>query len=509
MVLRQPPAPAWLACLCACAAVVRGGNPLVPGVGMADPHAHVFPNEPDRVYLFATHDFSPNSTAFRMDDWWLWRSDDLVSWTKLATVAPSAFAWDASPRSCWATDAAFRDGRYFWYVSAGSADVGVLVGDGPAGPWSDPLGAPLLSHEQGAALSPPTTIRDPGTLHDPASGHFYLVFGTFQYYVARLATNMTALAEPPRHLTVRNATSQNGVGVLDDKPYLHAHNGTYYLSYGAFYATSTSPYGPFDYRGTFIDPAAIAPDFLVGNLTSEPWYKREIYKDRHGAFFQRRHQWYFSTNDVSHSKDVHNGNYYRDSVISYVHFCADGTIAPLVINATGVGQYEGRAGAWVEAENYHALNGPLATSRKQELAPGARRFGVAAVGGTTLAFPRVRLRAAAAPAAGGAVLLLRAANGAPGTALVDVRVTASGAPATSPPLAVLRCAVRATGSWAAHATHRCALAAPLPSTVDVHLSFAAGREEAGSGTDGAAAAAVLVLDRFAFELTAGDDDERH
>lgn len=32
---------------------VRAGNPLVPHVGMADPHVHVFNNS---IYMYATHD---------------------------------------------------------------------------------------------------------------------------------------------------------------------------------------------------------------------------------------------------------------------------------------------------------------------------------------------------------------------------------------------------------------------------------------------------------------------
>jgi hypothetical protein len=49
-----------LACLVAAA---HGANPIVPNVGMADPHAHIFE---DRVFIYATHDASPNNTGFGM-----------------------------------------------------------------------------------------------------------------------------------------------------------------------------------------------------------------------------------------------------------------------------------------------------------------------------------------------------------------------------------------------------------------------------------------------------------
>ena len=57
----------------------RAGNPIMlPSLGLADPHAHVWPGDPDTVFVYATHDCSPsgrgNCTAsrglgFRMDDW--------------------------------------------------------------------------------------------------------------------------------------------------------------------------------------------------------------------------------------------------------------------------------------------------------------------------------------------------------------------------------------------------------------------------------------------------------
>ena len=99
------------------------GNPLVPNVGMADPHLRVSSTFP-RFLLFATHDFSPNNTGapiriflaslnivctcagFLMKDWWVWTSNDLVHWIKSAVIAPSSqfLSWDTNANECWATD---------------------------------------------------------------------------------------------------------------------------------------------------------------------------------------------------------------------------------------------------------------------------------------------------------------------------------------------------------------------------------------------------------------------
>ena len=41
-------------------------NPIIPRMGVCDPHMHVFDG---RVWLYATHDANPGSPDFRMHDW--------------------------------------------------------------------------------------------------------------------------------------------------------------------------------------------------------------------------------------------------------------------------------------------------------------------------------------------------------------------------------------------------------------------------------------------------------
>ena len=305
-------------------------NPLVPHIGMADPHVHVYNNS---FYLYATSDFSVNNTGFKNEWWWVWQSDDLVVWTVASIVYPNATA--AQPKeydTCWATDAAQRNGKSYFYISMGPEEIGVLESDGPGGPWRDTLGRALINASLGKALN--TEARDPAVFADD-DGEHYLIFGTMRYFIARLGPDMQSLAEDPMFITVLNATSQNGVGVvspvtlshkftphppphstsiaqvhqlplhtlrhqLDDKPFMHKRGGLYYLSFGCFYGTSTSVYGPFTYVGTWIDPQLIAPDFRT-NVTDGPWYKWQDYNDRHGSFFSAGGQDMWSSNDRSHS----------------------------------------------------------------------------------------------------------------------------------------------------------------------------------------------------------------
>ena len=83
--------------------------------------------------------------------------------------------------------------------------------------------------------------------------------------------------------------------------------------------------------------------------------------------------------------ESHNRNpmYYRDSVAGYVHYKADGSIAPLVVDAEGVGTYHGTGR--IEAENFMEAGGP---AEKVDLGGGS--FDVALSDGATLRFPHVR-----------------------------------------------------------------------------------------------------------------------
>ena len=445
--------------------VARAANPIVPNVGMADPHGHVFN---DRVYIYATHDFSPNNTHFRMKNWWVWSSGDLVTWREESVVSP--FPWEPASLAseCWATDAAEgRDGKHYFYLSLGSSETGVVVSEsGPGGPWRDPIGKPLLPASLCAGLGPPaTSCYDPGVLRDPKDGEFYIVFGSGAYYIAKLAPDMVSLAEAPRHLDVRNSQSYYGPGHVDDMPFLHARNGTYYLSWGCFYATGTNPYGPFTYQGTVVQTDRIAPDFRLPHNASRPWYQQRDLGDRHASFFEFHGQWYFSCNDHSHSSDKFDDVFFRDVVISYVHYFANNSIAPVRIDGNGVGQYNLSTLAEpyrVEAENYFSIAGPGAATRQ---VGHTAAFAVAGLrDGASLAYPRV----SGVPR--GAALVLRAANGGHVTdGRVEVRVIppegadaeAAAAVLAAPPRGVCGPIAPTGGGWDRFVDVPCALAAPL------------------------------------------------
>jgi hypothetical protein len=311
-----------------------GGNPIMPGIGLCDPHARCFDG---RIYLYATHDASPNNPTYHMNDWWIWSTSDLVHWDQVSVLKPEQTYLRRPFSSCWATDAAFRNGRYYFYFSAGPEEIGVVLGTSPAGPWKDPLRKPLIP--KGLV---PTEARDPGILMDD-DGSAFIVFGTFYYYIARLGDDMISLAEPPRLVEFDRKFGPYGGGKTDDKPYLHRRGGIYYLSWGCFYATADNPYGPYSYKGCIITPETTAPSFRNDHL----------YMDRHSSFFEIDGQWYIICNDYSNNGA---SAYFRNSILAYVHYRDSGEIAPIRIDSTGVGRYD-CAAERIEAEDYSKITG--------------------------------------------------------------------------------------------------------------------------------------------------------
>ncbi|MFD0861620.1 family 43 glycosylhydrolase [Sungkyunkwania multivorans] len=317
-------------------------NPIVPNKGLNDPHVHIFR---DTAYVYASHDRAADNKGFIMDDWWVWSSPDLVNWTKRSVLKPEDTYIGKKFQGCWATDVGEKDGKYYWYFSEQNRQAGVVVGDSPIGPWSDPLGKPLLSEDL-----TPTHEYDMAIFED--NGNHYIIFGVWDFYIAKLNYDMISLAEKPKKIIINNPrgpynlNGENTKMPTDDKPFVHKYNNTYYLSWGCFYATSQNLYGPYDYRDTVIK----ADSFVEGH--ESPTWPNGFLQGRHGSFFEWYDQWYYAYCDISNT-----GNrYFRDTFISYVHYKDNGEIAPIRIDSVGVGQYKADAPK-IEAEDYFRAEG--------------------------------------------------------------------------------------------------------------------------------------------------------
>jgi arabinoxylan arabinofuranohydrolase len=272
--------------------------------------------------------------SFIMEDWWIWSSTDLVNWELESVLDPADTYIGAGFQSAWATDAAYRNGKYYWYFSELNEQTGVVVGDSPVGPWKDPLGKPFLAEDL-----TPTHEYDISVIE--YQGIHYAIFGVWDYYIARMGDDMISLAETPRKIIINDPVGPYGEDSTDDKPSVHERNGVFYLSWGAFYATSENIYGPYDYKGVIVNEGSFAPGY------DAPTWPHGFQQGRHGNFFKWHKQWYFAYCDISQT-----GNrYFRDTFISYVHYKDNGEIAPIRVDGIGVGEYDASQGK-IEAEDY-------------------------------------------------------------------------------------------------------------------------------------------------------------
>ncbi len=317
-------------------------NPIVPNKGLNDPHVHIFN---DTAYVYASHDKSIDNKKFVMEDWWIWSSPDLVNWKKESVLKPEDTYIGKPFSRCWATDVAYKNGKYYWYFSEENQQTGVVVGNSPTGPWKDVLGKPLLSSEL-----TPTDEYDMAILED--NGSHYIVFGVWDYYIAKLNDDMISLAEKPKKIEIinprgpYNLDGKNLKKPTDDKPFMHKFNGKYYLSWGVFYGVSDNPYGPFDCKGTILNKASFAKGY------DAPTWPTGFQQGRHGSFFEWHNQTYFAYCDISQT-----GNrYFRDTFISYIHYKENGEIATIRVDGIGVANYNANQPK-IEAEDYFKSKG--------------------------------------------------------------------------------------------------------------------------------------------------------
>lgn len=232
----------WGACLPAYAE-----NPIIQTNFTADPAPLV---HGDTVYLYTSHD-EDDAQGFKMRDWKLYTSKDMVNWTDRGTVADlSIFAWANQDNDAWAPQVVERNGKFYLYapvtVSGSPRNViGVAVADSPLGPFKDPLGRPLIDRGEG--------YFDPTVLIDD-DGQAYLYWGNPNLWYVRLNKDMTSYSGKIERIDAKPKNYQEG-------PWVYKRSGKYYLAYastccseGIGYAMSDTPTGPWEYKGQIMDP---------------------------------------------------------------------------------------------------------------------------------------------------------------------------------------------------------------------------------------------------------------
>jgi len=256
---------------------------IVPEHGMADPHAWV---QNDTLWIICGHDQSwEPKGSFPMDRWEIWYSTDLKTYHHAGNILPENTYIGDKP-NCWAGDIYARNGKYYWFFSNRNINTGVLVADKIQGEYKDLLRKPLLP--EGIV---PVHAYDP-EIYDE-DGVYTICFGVNTYYMATLSEDMMSLTTEPKAIVVQDEKG-NKLGT-DDKSTLFKRNGWYYLVYGGKYAMSKNLYGPYTFKGAFLNGG-------------------------HTSFFDWQGQKYV----LQENHDI--SAFYRGASLKPVFFNADGTI---------------------------------------------------------------------------------------------------------------------------------------------------------------------------------------
>lgn len=313
-------------------------QPILRDIYIADPSAHVFNG---RIYVYGSHDIETDIPEDDLGSHFAMRDYRVVSMDRIGgtpTVHPVALDVAEVPwaqRQMWAPDAAYRNGRYYFYFPAKDKDgifrIGVAVGDRPEGPFR-PQPQPI----QGSySIDPAVFTDDDGTAYmyfggiwggqlqrwangryDPAGSNTDLGrpnAPALMPRVARMRDDMLEFAEAPRDAMILDENGRPLTGGDTERRFfeaawIHKHDGTYYLSYSTgdthniAYATGTSPYGPFTYRGRVLLP--------VQGWTS------------HHSIVQANGRWYLFYHDTQLSNRTH----LRSMKVAELHHNPDGTI---------------------------------------------------------------------------------------------------------------------------------------------------------------------------------------
>jgi hypothetical protein len=257
-------------------------RPIISTKYTADPAPMVYK---DTVFLYTSHD-EDDAMGFKMKDWLLYSSTDMVNWTEHGAVASlDNFDWVPYNNGAWAVQCIERNGKFYLYCPMpGGVGIGVLVADSPYGPFKDPIGKPLIKNSD-HDIDPTVFIDD--------DGQAYMYWGNPKVYYVKLNEDMISYSG---EINQEPTTPKN----YQEGPWVWKRNNKYYLAYastccpeGIGYAMSNSPTGPWEYKGMIID----ASEKTRGNHPGIIEYKGKSYVFGHSGdllkkttpkFYERR-----------------------------------------------------------------------------------------------------------------------------------------------------------------------------------------------------------------------------
>ncbi len=236
--------------------VIYAQNPIIQTKYTADPAPLVYN---DTIFLYTGHD-EDDAFGFKMLNWLLFTSTDMVNWTEQGIIAGvkepcKTFAW-ADGHSAWAPQCIARNGKFYLYcptIYQGKMAIGVAVANSAYGPFTDALGKPLIFRQNPGDYDPTVFIDD--------DNQAYLYWGgNGPCFFARLNEDMISISGEIQVASI-DFTGTPPEASYTEGPWLWKNNGHYYLAWasrccpeGIGYAMGDSPTGPWKCMGTIMDP---------------------------------------------------------------------------------------------------------------------------------------------------------------------------------------------------------------------------------------------------------------
>lgn len=291
---------------------VANGNPIITHKYTADPAPLVVG---DTLWLYTGHDFAGKQNGYKMKDWCLFSTTDMIHWTEHPTpLKLTEFAWDKSG-AAYASHVIERKGKYYFYASTNGSGIGVAVADNPCGPFKDALGKPLLTNKDCPGATHGWVCIDPAVFIDD-DGQAWIFWGNKICYCAKLKDNMTEIDGDVRKVDIRNIGRDMS---FTEAPWIHKYKGKYYLTYASgwpekiSYAMADNIEGPYTCKGILAE--------MSGNSNTT-----------HPGIVNFKGQTYFFT----HNGGLPEGGSYSRSVCSeFLRYNADGTMQKIDLSTEG------------------------------------------------------------------------------------------------------------------------------------------------------------------------------
>lgn len=314
-------------------------QPLLSEIYTADPSAHLFEG---KIYIYPSHDVeagtpeNDNGDHFDMRDYHILSMDSVSGKVTDHGIALSIKDIPWAGRQLWAPDAAFKNGTYYLYFPVKDKQdvfrIGVATSKKPAGPFKaepKPIGG--------------SYSIDPAVFTD-TEGSSYMYFGgiwggqlqrwkdgkydsngsktdsgkenepALSAKVAKMNSNMLSFDGPVKDVLILDKDGKPLLTKDHDRRFfegawMHKYNGKYYFSYSTgdthflAYAIGDTPYGPFTYQGTFMEPV-------------QGW-------TTHHSIIEQNGEWYIYYHDTELSNKTH----LRNIKMTRLKHNADGSIA--------------------------------------------------------------------------------------------------------------------------------------------------------------------------------------